>query len=144
MISFEEFLGRLLADETAMKAMTDAYGPRSFFSAADGTKSPTMETRVTELAKYLYLRAKHPDKRWPMPRGAGLDRCWHALIVQTESYARVCGWLGTFVHHRSGQFAEDDAWYDGFVAAYQEEFAEPIWTIWPFPGKPQRGEHECA
>lgn len=116
-------------------------------------RTPTTQERLRELMRYLYMRVASGERR-PLHSDAGLDGLWHALILETETYAAVCDKLGTFVHHRAGQFSDDPRWYTWFLSAYLDTFGEkPDFNVWPSVSDAevevdramrQQRDHDCA
>ncbi len=52
---------------------------------------------VTEALKFVVTAACHPEA--PIAPSRIVDEGWHALILHTAPYRRVCGALGAFVDH---------------------------------------------
>lgn len=52
---------------------------------------------VAEALKFVATAARHPQA--PIAPSRVVDEGWHALILHTAPYRRVCGALGAFVDH---------------------------------------------
>lgn len=52
---------------------------------------------VTEALKFVVTAARHPEA--PIAPSRVVDEGWHALILHTALYRRVCSILGRFVDH---------------------------------------------
>jgi hypothetical protein len=121
-------------------------GNESVRSAA--ARCDATDGQLRELGRYLYLRVANAGARWPLHRKSGLDKLWHALILETKTYAVVCEKLGAFVQHESGVITKDPMWYPNFLAAYKETFDEtPDWNVWPSPsksGQSDENDHDCG
>ncbi|WRZ61753.1 hypothetical protein OG534_07995 [Streptomyces sp. NBC_01294] len=66
---------------------------------------------VTEALKFVSVAAAFPAV--PITPSLEVDEGWHALILHTHLYARLCSRLGRFVHHYPER--PDPARYDPHV-----------------------------
>ncbi|MFG3499517.1 glycine-rich domain-containing protein [Streptomyces sp. NPDC047886] len=62
-----------------------------------GIEQPTAERIVIEALKFVHTAAKFPTVG--IAPSNVVDEGWHALILHTNLYARLCDGLGHFVHH---------------------------------------------
>ena len=69
--------------------------------------SEALPSRFEELLKFLYLSSKYSElKRTFIPVTQEVDELWHALILQTAYYQKLCTALpsGRMIHHESMSF----------------------------------------
>ncbi|KQV05639.1 hypothetical protein ASE03_07590 [Kitasatospora sp. Root187] len=77
----------------------------------------TMARRiVTEALAFVATGATTPYHRGMAPSRT-VDEGWHALLVHTEAYERLCQCLGRFVHHTPGW---DPGLYDPDILNYTQ------------------------
>ncbi|MER6052949.1 hypothetical protein ABT168_36865 [Streptomyces sp. NPDC001793] len=62
-----------------------------------GMEEPTAVRIVTEALKFVDAAAKFPTMK--ITPSNVVDEGWHALILHTGPYAKLCEGLGRFVHH---------------------------------------------
>lgn len=62
-----------------------------------GMDEATAGRIVIEALAFVATAAHHPGA--PIAPSRIVDEGWHALILHTALYARLCGRLGMFVHH---------------------------------------------
>lgn len=62
-----------------------------------GMDETTAERIVIEALAFVATAAAHPGE--PIAPSRTVDEGWHALILHTDLYARLCERLGAFVHH---------------------------------------------
>jgi hypothetical protein len=62
-----------------------------------GMEEATAERIVTEALKFVDAAAQFPGAR--ITPSSVVDEGWHALILHTNLYEKLCGRLGRFVHH---------------------------------------------
>ncbi|MEU6736744.1 hypothetical protein ABZ929_26745 [Streptomyces physcomitrii] len=62
-----------------------------------GTEEATAERIVVEALKFMDAAAQFPTVK--ITPSAVLDEGWHALILHTDLYEKLCERLGRFVHH---------------------------------------------
>lgn len=62
-----------------------------------GMDQPMATRVVTEALKFVDAAAKFPTVK--ITPSQVVDEGWHALILHTNPYARLCELLGRFVHH---------------------------------------------
>lgn len=70
-------------------------------------ESETLSARFEELLKFLYLSSKYSELKCTfIPVTQEVDELWHALILQTAYYQRLCATLpgGRMIHHESMSF----------------------------------------
>ncbi|MCE7082777.1 hypothetical protein [Streptomyces sp. ST2-7A] len=97
-----------------------------------GMDEPTAGRVVTEALKFVSAAAKFP-KAYIQPSRV-VDEGWHALILHTAMYAKLCDRLGLFVHHypeRPDRSRHDPAALTRTVALIEEAgySADPeLWT----------------
>ncbi|MFI6278357.1 glycine-rich domain-containing protein [Streptomyces sp. NPDC050988] len=63
----------------------------------DELERSSAERIVKEALKFVAACAAIPGERLRSSRA--VDKGWHALILHTHTYARLCSRLGRFVHH---------------------------------------------
>ncbi|MEU4616647.1 glycine-rich domain-containing protein [Streptomyces umbrinus] len=63
----------------------------------DDLERSTAERIVEEALKFVAACAAFPGERLRPSRA--VDKGWHALILHTHTYERLCSRLGRFVHH---------------------------------------------
>lgn len=93
-----------------MSVQTTARAARSLLTAAQftdvaatvGRNNPGMTTELTEriteeAVKFVAAAAAAPGQGLRPSRT--VDEGWHALILHTQVYARLCAVLGGFIHH---------------------------------------------
>ena len=119
------------------------------FVVTDREATDTVERRVIECLRYLYLISKYPDRLGGLflPVEQRIDEIWHYLLLQTREYRGLCKRLPGrfFIHHRSVTY--DDYRRQGpnrkqlimealrWLPLYREEFgafdegALPHWTM---------------
>jgi uncharacterized protein (TIGR02466 family) len=88
-----------------------------------------------EVLKFLVLCAMYKD--YPFPMGGLPDMYWHALILHTRTYEKLCFALrGSYIHHEpAGSAAPADLQerISAFFQHYHGSFCEPVPTdLWPF------------
>lgn len=97
----------------------------------EGVEQPLAERLVDEALKFVATAASTP--------GSGLrpsklvDMGWHALILHTSLYAKLCAARGRFVHHiPEGPETQrrDDVTLDATVAAIRGAGFEPDEYLW--------------
>lgn len=76
-----------------------------------GMETPLAHRIVGEALAYLVTVSRNRTK--PLAPSPVVDEGWHALILHTELYARLCEKLGGFIHHYP-ETVEDTA-YDNKV-----------------------------
>ncbi|TKA11387.1 glycine-rich domain-containing protein [Actinacidiphila oryziradicis] len=59
------------------------------------------ERIVTEALKFVATGAEHPNAGIAPSRV--VDEGWHALILHTKAYTKLCDGLGGYVHHQPQQ-----------------------------------------
>lgn len=62
-----------------------------------GMDQPMAERIVVEALAFVATAAANPDA--PIAPSRVVDEGWHALVLHTALYARLCERLGGFVHH---------------------------------------------
>ncbi|WP_333767746.1 glycine-rich domain-containing protein [Streptomyces sp. IBSBF 2435] len=62
-----------------------------------GMDTATAGRIVTEALAFVATAARHPGA--PIAPSRTVDEGWHALLLHTAVYARLCDRLGVFVHH---------------------------------------------
>ncbi|MCC9306447.1 hypothetical protein LN042_04870 [Kitasatospora sp. RB6PN24] len=99
--------GPMPPSDGGMRDPRDYIDPRDFASVVHTVldNNPGMEgrqaTRITcEAIKFVVAGAMFPEHA--MAPSRIVDEGWHALIVHTELYARLCAKFGPFVHHTPG------------------------------------------
>ena len=104
---------------------------------------------LVELSRFLLLKALHNDgvfkagtkKRTCLQLSPPhiLDNIWHAIMLQPQCYAELCGSLlgpGSMLDHdpSSGSDPQHDERYQKAFDAYEEIFGDgPPCDVWPMP-----------
>ncbi|MFE9372504.1 glycine-rich domain-containing protein [Streptomyces sp. NPDC006711] len=97
----------------------------------------TAERIVTEALKYVAAAAKFPTV--PIQPSKVVDEGWHALILHTRLYARLCEGLGHFVNHfpeRPGPERHDPNVLTRTVALLEQAGFTVDAELWTGPIKP--------
>ncbi|MBO8193867.1 hypothetical protein ITI46_19685 [Streptomyces oryzae] len=99
-----------------------------------GMDEPTAARAVEEALKFVVAAAKFPTE--PMRPLRLVDEGWHALILHTALYAKLCARLGRFVHHHPDGPDTTDHVSDGHlrtVALMEEAGLSPDRDLWTVP-----------
>ncbi|MEU7182410.1 MULTISPECIES: glycine-rich domain-containing protein [Streptomyces] len=100
----------------------------------------TAERIVTEALKYVAAAAQFPTV-YIQPSKV-VDEGWHALILHTQLYARLCEGLGHFVNHfpeRPGPERHDPNVLTRTVALIEQAGFTVDSELWTGPAKPLVG-----
>lgn len=99
-----------------------------------GMTTSIAERIVVEALAYVTACARTPGVSISPSRT--VDEGWHALILHTALYARLCASLGVFVHHypeRPDPSRHDDEVMDRTVAAIEATGHTPDLELWRPP-----------
>lgn len=97
----------------------------------NSVEQPLAERIVDEALKFIATAASTPGTG--MRPSKLVDMGWHALILHTSMYEKLCKSQGRFVHHRpEGPTTQrrDDATLDATVAAIRDAGFEPDEYLW--------------
>lgn len=89
---------------------------------------------VVEALAYVTAAAHNPGM--PISPSRIVDEGWHALILHTALYARLCAQLGRFVHHfpeRPDPSRHDEQIMDRTLAAIEATGHTPDLELWRPP-----------
>jgi hypothetical protein len=107
----------------------------------DDLEWSTAERIVEEALKFVATCAAIPGERLRPSRA--VDKGWHALILHTHTYERLCSRLGRFVHHMPGASASEVASAEALERTPElmaKAGYEPDRTLWLQPS----GAAECC
>lgn len=123
----------------------------SFTYVVDGVlrNNPEMardvaESIVEEALKFVYVCAKNTSD--PMRPSRVVDEGWHALILHTHIYRKLCDNLGRFVHHlpeRADRTRRDDAALRRTHDAIKAAGFEPQRDMWLAPSDQFKVAADC-
>ncbi|MET8678904.1 hypothetical protein ABZW18_15345 [Streptomyces sp. NPDC004647] len=128
---------RLALHAGARSLITDAE-----FADVTATVQDNNPDMAADVAERIVEEALKFMAACAVTRGGGLnpsrvvDEGWHALILHTGVYARLCERLGRFVHHvpeRADPIRHDPAALDRTQQAIVDAGYEPDLTLWPAP-----------
>jgi hypothetical protein len=106
----------------------------------DGMDVDTAERIVEEAVKFVATCARFPGKG--LRPSSAVDKGWHALILHTHTYERLCARLGHFVHHTPDRPDSADTRtvaLDRTLELMTQAGHEPDLTLWLQPS----GAAEC-
>ena len=98
-----------------------------------GMPEETAGRIVADALAFVATAAAHPGE--PIAPSRIVDEGWHALILHTAVYARLCEQLGWFVHHyperpdSARQTADVLAHTDALMRAVGYEPDPELWTL---------------
>lgn len=100
-------LKRLAVAEPAFRAFLDAALIKKLFSKFSNHPAERVACALEEVIRYLQLSAASPKTIF-FPGDKLMDDLWHALIVETAEYRRLCDQIrpGCFIDH-SGMIFDD-------------------------------------
>jgi hypothetical protein len=101
-----------------------------------GIDAGTAGRIVDEALKFVTTAAQF--RTVPISPSHVVDEGWHALILHTALYARLCERLGSMVHHypeRPDASRHDDEVMAGTIALIGEAGYEPDMDLWRSPDK---------
>jgi hypothetical protein len=99
-----------------------------------GMAEDTAGRIVTEALAFVTVAAAYPGE--PIAPSRIVDEGWHALILHTALYARLCGQLGAFVHHypeRPDQARQKPGVLDHTTALLRAAGHTPDPSLWTLP-----------
>ncbi|WP_329131762.1 hypothetical protein OG552_11100 [Streptomyces sp. NBC_01476] len=99
-----------------------------------GMDETTAELIVTDALAYVAAAARHPYTY--MAPSRTVDEGWHALILHTALYAKLCEQLGTFIHHypeRPDPTRHDDGEMEKTLILIRETGHQPHMPLWTPP-----------
>lgn len=114
------------------------------YMAEKGVSPDEAKKHAAELFRYLVLRARNPDARYPLASGP-VDNLWHNFLLFTQEYAGFCQYVcGEFIHHQPGppcptsaEVEEAQRDFDKFVEVYQNTYSKsPPPDLWARIGEP--------
>ncbi|MEU4179319.1 hypothetical protein [Streptomyces sp. NPDC026589] len=101
-----------------------------------GMDHPTAERIVVEALKFVDAAAQFPAVR--IAPSKVVDEGWHAMILRTELYAKLCEGLGRFVHHypeRPDPERFDQHVITRTVATIEQAGYQVDFELWTAPAK---------